>query len=377
MLSLSKCLTGSAVLLFLIMGCSTPSPTANLRLNQIQVIGTHNSYHQQGHESLLKLVSLVNPKGARDLQYSHRPLRQQLSGLGIRQVELDCYLDPEGGKFAHPLGPQAAAKAGLAPVPTNDPEGKLLRPGIKVMHIPDIDFGTSVITLKDGLQEIRSWSIQHPQHVPIFILLELKTESLGAIYTQALPWQKAELEALEREILSIFPRETILTPDEIRRGEPTLPEGLKKHGWPRLEQVRGKVLFGLDNEGQERQQYLVGHTALEGRLIFVSVPRENPAAGWMKMNDPIRDFDKIQQLVRAGFLVRTRADEPTDHARANDVRMRDSALASGAQFVSTDYPEPNPAFSPYCVQFDGGIIARNNPVSGVPALKGKDLEKPR
>jgi hypothetical protein len=120
----------------------------------------------------------------------------------------------------------------------------------------------------------------------------------------------------------------------------------------------------MDNEGKERDEYLEGHPALEGRILFVSVTPENPAAAWMKRNDPIAGFDEIQALVKAGFLVRTRADEPTEQARANDVKMREHALASGAQFISTDYPEPNLNFSPYCVQFPMKQVARVNPVNG-------------
>ena len=362
-------------MLIALAGCATTSPTAGVRMNQIQVIGTHNSYHQRAHDSLMKLIALYRPQAARDLDYGHPPLPDQLSALGIRQLELDCYADPAGGRFAHPLGPAAAARQGFAVVPSNDPAGKLLKPGIKVLHVPDVDYGTSVLTLVDGLAEIRAWSSAHPRHVPIFILIELKTESIGAAYTQALPWGKPELAELERDILSVFPREAIITPDDIRAGAPTLPAGLQAHGWPLLDHVRGKVLFGLDNDGPERDQYLRGNPALEGRLLFVNVPAENPAAAWTEVNDPVQDFAKIQALVKAGFLVRTRADEPTEQARANDVRMRDHALASGAQFISTDFPVPDPKFSPYCVQFDGRVVARSNPVNGPANLCGRDLEK--
>ena len=370
-----KGVIGFAVMCVAATGCRTGNPAAGIRMNQIQVIGTHNSYHQRGHDSLLKLIAQANPKGAQQLDYGHRPLREQLSEYGIRQVELDCYADPDGGRFAHPLGPEAAAKAGLAPVPSNDPKGEMLKPGIKVIHIPDIDYGTSVLALRDGLLEIRTWSLANPRHVPIFILIELKTETLGAGYTHALSWRKAELVELEREILSVFPRQAIIAPDDVRGSARTLPEGLRAHGWPLLDNVRGKVLFGMDNEGEERDQYLKGHPALEGRLLFVSVPPENPAAAWIKLNDPILDFEKIQGSVRAGLLVRTRSDEPTEHARSNDVAMRDKALASGAQFVSTDYPSPNPAFSPYCVRFEGNTVARGNPVNGPSHLVHEDLEK--
>jgi hypothetical protein len=54
--------------------------------------------------------------------------------------------------------------------------------------------------------------------------------------------------------------------------------------------------------------------------------------------------------------------------------MRDRALASGAQFVSTDYPRPDLKLSPYHVGFDHGQTVRANPVTGPEALKDVDLE---
>jgi len=98
--------------------------------------------------------------------------------------------------------------------------------------------------------------------------------------------------------------------------------------------------------------------------VFVSVPATNPAAAWMKRNDSIGDFALIQELVGNGFLVRTRADADTAEARTNDPRRREQALASGAQFVSTDYPAPDLRFSCYSVRLPGGVIARINPVNG-------------
>jgi hypothetical protein len=53
-----------------------------------------------------------------------------------------------------------------------------------------------------------------------------------------------ELDALDAEILSVFPRNKILAPDDVRRKEPSLPEALRKRGWPTLKAARGKVMFG-------------------------------------------------------------------------------------------------------------------------------------
>jgi hypothetical protein len=323
---------------------------------------------------LLELIAKHDPAEAKALEYGHRPLGEQFS-RGIRQIELDCFADPAGGLFAEPRGPKAAQAAGLPAVPNHDPQGKLRMPGIKVLHVQDADYFTSVLTLVDGLKQVREWSDRNPHHFPIFILLELKDGTDVAEQTRPASFDKAQLTALESEILSVFSSERILAPDDVRRGEATLPEALRKHGWPKLESARGKVMFALDNEGPVRELYLEGHPALQGRLLFVSVTEEHPAAAWMKVNEVFDSFDRIQSLVKAGFLVRTRADVGTREARSNDPTRRDKAFASGAQFISTDYAEPNPVFSTYCVRFENGIVVRSNPVNGNPALRGVDLER--
>ena len=66
--------------------------------------------------------------------------------------------------------------------------------------------------------------------------------------------------------------------------------------------------------------------------------------------------------MKAGFLVRTRADADTAEARKNDPKRRDKAFASGAQMVSTDFPVAVPAVSTYSVQLPGGAAYRINPV---------------
>ncbi len=160
----------------------------------------------------------------------------------------------------------------------------------------------------EGLQQVRTWSQQHPRHFPIFIYLELKEDQYLPMLTRPLPFGEPELEALEAEVLSVFPRNEILTPDDVRGKEATLPDALRKHGWPTLKAARGKVIFGMINESPVRDLYLKGHPALAGRLIFVGVPPTNPAAAWLRVDDPIANFGRIQELVKAGFLVRTRAD---------------------------------------------------------------------
>ncbi len=121
---------------------------------------------------------------------------------------------------------------------------------------------------------------------------------------------------------------------------------------------------------------LLGPSAtLAGRVLFASVDDAHPAAAWFKINDPVAEAERIRRLVGAGFLVRTRADADTRDARADDPGRREAALASGAQLVSTDYPEANPSFGPYHVRLPGGVVVRPNPVSLANGPAGVDLEE--
>ena len=339
------------------------------RLNQIQVIGSHNSYHIAPDPAILKLIEATRPGGGKALEYTHRPLGEQFSKLGIRQIELDVYADPAGGLYANPhFGKLLNSSA-----KQHDPEGLLKKPGTKILHVPDIDFRTTALTFVDGLKQIHEWSRANPRHVPIFVLVELKDGVLPGL-TKPAPFDMTALDTLETEILSVFGHNKIITPDDVRRDHESFLEALQKEGWPKLDDVRGKVIFAMDNEDAIRDRYLDGHAASKGRLMFVSVNESNPAAAWMKINDPIHDFERIKSLVSRGFMVRTRADADTSEARKNDVTRREKALASGAQFVSTDFREAVPEISDYQVVLPGGVVARTNPVSGDPAFKDLDLE---
>jgi Phosphoinositide phospholipase C, Ca2+-dependent len=344
------------------------------RLNQIQVIGSHNSYHIAPAPSVLGLIAAGGRRNAEALDYTHRPLAEQFSQLGIRQIELDVFADPKGGLYAAPTARKILSDIGNEPGPDPNAGGQLASPGLKVLHVQDIDFRTTAPTFVDALKQIRAWSQANRQHVPILILVELKDQAIRVLSTRPVPFDREMIEKVDAEILSVFKRTEILTPDTVRGRFATLPEAIRAQGWPALDAVRGQVMFALDNEDSKRDLYLDGHPALRDRLMFVTVEPTHAAAAWFKINDPIKDFDRIQRLVREGFLVRTRADADTVQARAGDVTQRDKALASGAQFVSTDYREPDARFSKYQVQFPGGVVARTNPVSGDPLWDQIDLE---
>ena len=234
-----------------------------VRLNEIQLLGTHNSYHIAPAPPMLAALGAR----ARDIEYTHRPLVEQLSQLGIRKFELDVFADPEGGRFATP--------AAFRMVKGLDPVGPELRErGFKVLHTQDVDYRTTCATLKACLVAIRDWSRSNPRHVPIMVMIEAKDAPLkdpdGVGFVQPVPIGVAEFRALDAEVRSVFDDDHVITPDRVRGKHRTLAEAVKSDGWPALRAARGKVLFALDNTDAHRDDYLRDNPSLEGRVLFVS-----------------------------------------------------------------------------------------------------------
>src|SRR4028118_738112 len=73
------------------------------RINQIQVLGTHNSYKQAIDPSLLQILRSTRGERMQTLEYSHRTVPEQLDA-GLRSLEIDVLHDPEGGRYAQPRG---------------------------------------------------------------------------------------------------------------------------------------------------------------------------------------------------------------------------------------------------------------------------------
>lgn len=95
--------------------------------------------------------------------------------------------------------------------------------------------------------------------------------------------------------------------------------------------------------------------------MFADAEPGTPEAAIGVVNDPVKDFDRIQQLVRSGYVVCTRSDANTREARSGDYARAKAAFASGAQFVSTDYYMPAPFPSAFHVVLPGGSAGCWNP----------------
>lgn len=345
-----------------------------LRLNQIQVIGTHNSYHAGIAESESQIWRGRNRAAFDSLDYRHAPLPKQFDS-GVRQIELDIFADSKGGRYAHPSGPSTAAAAGLPPDPAFDPEGVMLKPGFKVMHVQDLDYRSTCQPFTACLQQVREWSKAHPDHVPIFILVETKQGSPKTVkVTETEVFTSATFDALDAEIRSVFAPGEMVTPDDVRGSHHTLEEAVLAGGWPTLKSSRGKVIFLMDQRWAG-PIYLAGHPSLRGRVLFTNAEPGEPDAAFVERNEATPA--DISALVRKGYLVRTRTDGDTKEARTNDTKRRDAMIASGAQLLSTDYPASEPArwAGAFSVALPGGVAARCNPVAAPTVCSGPDASK--
>ncbi|MBL7013756.1 MAG: phosphatidylinositol-specific phospholipase C1-like protein [Candidatus Marinimicrobia bacterium] len=356
-----------------------PVSINDIRINQLQVIGSHNSYRIKTPKSILNIIALFDSTNAAQMDYTHLSLPDQFDHYGIRQIEIDLYHDPNGGLYSSRFGNLFTS------LPMASGIDALMNPGLKVLHFPDIDYETHYYTFTSALKAVKEWSDANPNHVPIFILVECKDEGIRDLFpfmfgvTKPLTFDYTALETVDAEIKRVFGThlEKVITPDNVRGEAETLEEAILTNGWPSLGESRGKVYFGLDNGGSIRDLYIKNHPSLSGRILFTDSKPGTPEAAFIKQNRPT---EEIAKWVQQGYIVRTRADADTEQARRGDTNQRDSALSSGAQFISTDYyvadarNDSSELWSDYSVQLPNGVAVRLNPINGPKAFNDMIIE---
>ena len=335
-------------------GCTRPEVDA-LPMNAIQAIGTHNSYKMAIAPKEMALLRASSPKDADALDYSHRPLAEQLDG-GARQLEIDVLHDPKPGLYAEPLFRKLVKDTtpyDLAP---------LKKPGLKVLHAQDVDYRSVCPLFTDCLKQIRAWSLAHRDHVPVLVIFNLKEGGLKTPGTVTAPeFDAAAMDQIDAEIRSVFPERALITPDQVQGKHPTLKAAAAAGAWPKLKAARGRVMFACDCPSDQVARYRGARRSLEGRVAFVNIEESSPAAAYITLNEPVAQADRIRAAVKAGLIVRTRADADTVEARKNETARQAAAFASGAQYVSTDYMLPDIRLSPYQAKLPGGGVARVSP----------------
>ncbi len=330
-------------------GCARAWFDANLRLNQIQLVGTAESYKLRPSAAMLGLIRMGSAEDAKALDFAEPPIAGQLD-LGARSLEFDVAYDPKGGLYSHPAGALMAME-----LVSDQYVHEMALPGFKVIHILDIDFNSSCVTLVNCLEAVAIWSRAHPDHLPVVVALRTnddKTPMPGATHPQM--FDAAAFDALDGTIMKVFRQDEIITPDKVQGGSASLREAVQTRGWPSLGASRGRVLFLLDDSKEKVGLYRGARSSLEKRMMFISTDEKSPAAAFITVEDPSKAPGMITGAVKAGFMVHTFADADTKEARANNPARREKAFASGAQIISTDFIRADPAIGEYQVRLPKG-----------------------
>ncbi|OAN59490.1 hypothetical protein A7X12_24620 [Sphingomonas sp. TDK1] len=360
------------------------------RLNRIQVLGTHNSYAIGVDPRILELLDtrlppmsallaalpaaqrqalmIAHPNVVRfseALNYRHPSLTHQLD-LGVRAVELDVQADPDGGAYADPAAYRLLRSQGATDLLPFD-QAALAAPGLKVLHMADIDVRSSCPTFRQCLAELKAWSDAHPRHVPIFVLVEAKVQAPPPLpgASRLPPFTADTYDEIDKTINATIGRDRLVTPDDVRGSHATLEEAVLAGHWPTLGQARGKFVFQLITAtGPDgTSAYLRGHEGLKGRLAFLDAKPGQPHAAFLLEDNALARGAAIRSAVAKGYMVRTRADIETYEAKVNDIRRATAAFESGAQVVSTDFEKAGNAYgTPYVVRLPGKAVARVAPL---------------
>jgi hypothetical protein len=214
----------------------------SIRLNEIRVLASHNSYKKKPDPKVLRfLLRFKKQLGASNdpiqLDYGHLPLSEQFDNYGVRGIEIDINYDPKGGLYSKrklnlfiPIIRQRVKDKGMK------------EPGFKVLHISDVDYETNYLTLKDVLIELKKWSENHPNHSPLFVNIEAKATNPGDEskflrklgFKKAIPFDSLAYEKLDQELFSVLSQTNILSPSNLKGNYSSIQKRIQNENWPFL-----------------------------------------------------------------------------------------------------------------------------------------------
>jgi len=269
-----------------------------LRLNEIRMIASHNSYKTMGTTIGKLFIGLGDSFAeAEALKYDNPPLSDQLD-QGIRSFELDVRYRKET---------------------------------FEATHVPLVDNGSTAANLSLAFEEVALWSEHNPGHIPIILLLEFKSDWM--ILDPALkPIGTTELQLFDDLLIEKF-GSTLYTPGMLK-GDYSSPNArLQDVSWPLLQELRGKVIV-IMHPGDLIEPYLALDPEYDDMVMFPAASDldiDHDYATFVVHNDP--DIDSIKTLLDNELIVRTRMDANL----IRDDEIIQAAMDSGAQIMTTDF----------------------------------------
>lgn len=279
-----------------------------LKFNELRYTATHNSYQTESIDEIKQLYRKLSELtfglvAANTADFISPTLTEQLNS-GIYSLELDIEVFDRDGDIS-----------------------------FTCMHAPQIQMTTSCYDLELAMKEIKMWSDNNPNHLPVTIIIEPKGLFLPMENMQSLNLEYAKVldEMLERAL-----GDTLFTPADMLRDYESFGEMRAADDWCEVKDMLGKVLI-LMHECSTTEKYIALDESLKSQAMFPMLREEDierDCASFLLLNDPRESFEEIENAVENKLIVRTRADKFTEVT----AERREKAFASGAQIISTDYP---------------------------------------
>lgn len=296
-----------------------------VRINEIAVIGTHNSYQQlatpqkRAYENALSVLTFGKKGGKRNFEMD--TYTEQLE-RGVRNIEIDIETVDDGT---------------VSFIST---------------HSPITDNVSSAYDFAKGLEEIALWSDNNPNHIPVYLLIEPKKDVVSINNMKEFSVEYAlELDNVIREALG----DRLLTPNTVKGDFESLEEMRMADSWPTLEQAAGKIIVLL-HPCDVTEQYIDIDTTLSSQAMFPMLRFEDiekPYATFILDNEP--DIATQNNSVTVGekkLMVRTRADNYPKFSQ-EQYALADSC---GSHIISTDYPPRSVRADEHTYNFDGYTV---------------------
>ncbi len=269
-----------------------------IKLNDIQILASHNSYKGMSTSLGRLFVGLGDSfDEARALKYSYQSITDQLQ-LGIRSMEFDV---------------------------------RKRKDSFMLTHVPLVDNSSVAPNFALALEEMRLYSENNPVHIPIILLIEVKTDwmildhALQQIETEEL----LQLDQLIKDQLG----DHLYQPNDLMIGDLTVKETVTTIGWPSIQDMLGKIIIVL-HPSEFNDRYEAIDPSMETQAMFIGSyadDLEHDYASFIVHNDV--DVESIQSLVEQGYIVRTRIDDSLIFDQSRYM----AALSSGAQILTSDF----------------------------------------
>ncbi len=296
-----------------------------IKFNELRFIGTHNSYQTVKTDEYKELYGNVSDLtiGIVDKQkaeFFSETLTTQLN-QGIRSLEMD--------------------------IETFDRNGEV---SFTCMHAPYADMTTSCYDFSLALKEIKMWSENNPNHLPITIIIEPKSGFLPLEDMKSFNLNYAlKLDETLKNALG----DKLFTPADMLRDYKNFGEMRAADDWCKAEDMLGKVLILL-HECDVTEKYISTDESIKTQAMFPMLREKDidrDCTSFILANDPESFLDnKDKAIFEKKIIARTRADSYTNISQ----KQTESAFLCGAQIVSTDYPPREDNLNDYVVSFGNG-----------------------